>query len=228
MTPAWVEVRGLVKNYGYGSTMVRALRGIDLDIGRGEFVGLVGPSGSGKSTFLNILGCLDRPTSGSVRIHDLDLFGQTAGEMARYRARFVGFIFQDFNLFGVLSAYENAEYPLLLTRTAASERRRRVTEMLERVGLGDKLHRRPGELSGGEKQRVAIARALVHRPRIVLADEPTANLDSETGERIVALLSELNRELETTFIICTHDRGLLDRVQRVFTIRDGRLQDPLP
>jgi putative ABC transport system ATP-binding protein len=196
---------------------------VDLDVGRGEFVGLVGPSGSGKSTFLNLLGCLDRPTEGSVRIDGIDLFRQTAGEMARFRARFVGFIFQDFNLFGVLSAYENVEYPLLLSRTAAAERKRSVTEMLERVGLGDKLHRRPGELSGGEKQRVAIARALVHSPKIVLADEPTANLDSETGERVVSLLTELNRELQTTFIICTHDSGLLERVERVFAIRDGRL-----
>jgi putative ABC transport system ATP-binding protein len=225
MNPSWVEVRGLEKNYGSGSTMVRALRGIDLDIGRGEFVGLVGPSGSGKSTFLNILGCLDRPTAGSVRIDDSDLFRQTAGEMARFRARFVGFIFQDFNLFGVLSAYENVEYPLLLGKAPVAVRRQRVTEMLGRVGLGDKLHRRPGELSGGEKQRVAIARALVHRPKIVLADEPTANLDSETGDRVVALLSELNREMETTFIICTHDSGILDRVERVFAIRDGRLQE---
>ncbi len=225
MNAAWVEVRGLVKNYGSGSTVVRALRGIDLDVVRGEFVGLVGPSGSGKSTFLNILGCLDRPTEGAVRIDDIDLFRQTAGEMARFRARFVGFIFQDFNLFGVLSAYENVEYPLLLGRTPAAKRRLRVTEMLERVGLGDKLRRRPGELSGGEKQRVAIARALVHSPKIVLADEPTANLDSETGERVVALLSELNRELGTTFIICTHDAGLLDRVERVLAIRDGRLRE---
>jgi putative ABC transport system ATP-binding protein len=224
MKPAWVEVRGLVRNYGSGPTMVRALRGIDLDVGEGEFVGLVGPSGSGKSTFLNILGCLDRPTSGEVRIDDNDLFRQTAGGMARFRARFVGFIFQDFNLFGVLSAYENVEYPLLLSRTPAGERRSRVTEMLERVGLGDKLHRRPGELSGGEKQRVAVARALVHRPKIVLADEPTANLDSDTGGRVVELLSKLNRDLKTTFIICTHDGGLLGRVERVLAIRDGRLQ----
>jgi len=222
--PPWVEVRDLYKTYGAGPNLVEALRGVDLDMARAEFVGLIGPSGSGKTTFLNILGCLDRPTSGTVRIDDRDLFRQTPREMAQFRSRFVGFVFQDFNLFAVLSAYEKVEYPLLLAGVPSGERRRRVSEILERVGLGDKLKRRPTELSGGEKQRVAIARSLVHRPRIVLADEPTANLDSETGNGIVDLLSSLNRELETTFVICTHDRSLLDRVERVLEIRDGRLR----
>lgn len=223
---AWVEVRELRKRYGEGPSAVDALRGVDLDLRRGELVALVGPSGSGKTTLLNILGCLDRPTSGTVRIQGRDVFLEHRRTLTRFRAESLGFVFQSFNLFAVLTAFENVEYPLLLAGVRAAERQRRVREMLERVGLDDKSSRHPDELSGGEKQRVAIARALVHQPVLVLADEPTANLDSETAETVVALISRLNRELGTTFVVSTHDEAILGRVQRVLAIRDGRITVP--
>jgi len=217
-----IQVKQVSKVYGDGPSAVHALRSIDLEIHRGEALAFAGPSGSGKTTLLNILGCLDRPTSGTVVLDGRDLFQMSPREMAKFRAQSLGFIFQDFNLFSVLSARENVEYPLLLNRVAKSERRKRCEEALTRVGLGDKLDRKPAQLSGGEKQRVAVARALVHRPLLVLADEPTANLDSETGIRIVDLLTELNRELGTTLVISTHDRELLARIRRVVSLRDGR------
>jgi len=220
-----IEVEGLRKVYGSGPGAVEALRGIDVTLSRGEFVGLVGPSGSGKTTLLNLLGCLDRPTSGTIRIWGEDLFTRSNREMGRYRSESVGFIFQSFNLFPTLTAHENVEYPLLLRGVPSAERGRRVAGILERVALAHKAVRRPDELSSGEKQRVAIARALVHTPKIVLADEPTANLDSETGSKVVDLLSGLNRESGTTFIISTHDAAIIGRLGRVLGIRDGRLID---
>lgn len=219
------ELDAVHKVYGTGGEAVHALRGIDWILSPGEFTGLVGPSGSGKTTLLNLLGCLDRPTSGSVKLDGRELFSRSERQLSRLRAERLGFIFQDFNLFAVLSAYENVEYPLLLNGIPAMERHRRVDAMLERVGLRPKRSRRPDELSGGEKQRVAIARALVHRPALVLADEPTANLDSETGSRIVSLLAELNRELGTTFVIGTHDPALAPHLRRVTTLRDGRITE---
>ncbi len=223
---AWVEVRDLRKTYGEGPSAVEALRGVDLDLRRGELVALVGPSGSGKTTLLNILGCLDRPTSGTVMVQGRNVFLEHRRTLTRFRAESLGFVFQSFNLFAVLTAFENVEYPLLLAGVPAAERERRVREMLARVGLDDGSSRRPDELSGGEKQRVAIARALVHSPALVLADEPTANLDSETGSTVIALISRLNRELGTTFLVSTHDEAILDRVQRVVAIRDGRITVP--
>ncbi|MBI2571497.1 MAG: ABC transporter ATP-binding protein [Candidatus Schekmanbacteria bacterium] len=218
-----IRVEQLTKVYGSGASSVAALRGIDLAIEPGELLALIGPSGSGKTTLLNALGGLDQPTSGAITIDGQDLYRLSARQRARYRAKHLGFVFQDFNLFLVLSAAENVEYPLLLGRIPRRERRQRVDEALARVGLAEKGRRAPADLSGGEKQRVAIARALVHRPVLVLADEPTANLDSETGARIIDLLLELNRELGTTFVICTHDSAVIARVQRVVAIRDGRL-----
>ncbi len=209
--------------YSSGAQAVHALRDVDLEVAGGEMLGLTGPSGSGKTSLLNILGCLDRPTSGTVRMDGEDLFAMDDRQLTRYRATTLGFIFQGFNLFELLTAVENVEYPLQLAGTARPERRRRALEALARVGLDGMAGRRPDQLSGGEKQRVAIARAIVHRPRLVLADEPTANLDSETGERIIALLSTLNEQLGTTFIIATHDPALISNLGRVASIRDGRL-----
>jgi len=219
-----IEIQKLSKVYGRGAEAVRALDGIDLRIDRGDLLGLIGPSGSGKTSLLNLLGCLDRPTGGTIRVEGRSLFGMSDAELTRFRASSLGFIFQSFNLFDLLSARENVEYPLHLNGVPASRRHRRAAEALTRVGLGDKAGRRPDQLSGGEKQRVAIARALVHRPELVLADEPTANLDSETGARIIALLRELNQELGVTFVIATHDPALISRLGRVISIRDGRLE----
>ncbi len=220
-----IRVQKISKVYGQGAEEVAALRDVDLEIERGELIGLIGPSGSGKTSLLNILGCLDRPTSGQVLFDGRDLFALDDAGLTRFRATTLGFVFQGFNLFELLSAAENVEYPLELQGTAAAKRRQRALEALERVGLEAKGARRPDQLSGGEKQRVAIARALVHRPALVLADEPTANLDSDTGERIVGLLCELNRQLGATFVIATHDPALIARLGRVVSIRDGRVQE---
>ena len=218
-----IQVRQVGKVYGKGAEAVHALRDVDLTIARGELLGLIGPSGSGKTSLLNLLGCLDRPTSGTILMDDRDLFAMSDRQLTRFRGAALGFVFQSFNLFELLSAEENVEYPLRLAGTAPAERRQRTAEALERVGLADKARRRPDQLSGGEKQRVAIARALVHRPELVLADEPTANLDSETGERIVSMLCALNAELGVTFVVATHDQALLSQLGRVVSIRDGRL-----
>ncbi len=218
-----IQVQRVGKVYGKGAAAVHALRDVDLTIVRGELLGLTGPSGSGKTSLLNLLGCLDRPTSGTILMGDRDLFAMSDKQLTRFRGAALGFIFQSFNLFELLSAEENVEYPLCLAKTAPTERRERTAEALERVGLAGKAGRRPDQLSGGEKQRVAIARALVHRPELVLADEPTANLDSETGERIISMLCELNAELGVTFVVATHDQALLSQVGRVASIRDGRL-----
>jgi putative ABC transport system ATP-binding protein len=218
-----IEIEALEKHYGSGSSAVAALRGIDLRIERGEILALVGPSGSGKTTLLNILGCLDRPTAGEVRLDGRNIHAMDHRETSRFRARHLGFVFQSFNLFSVLSAFENVEFPLLLAGVPAAERRERVLQALREVGLEGKVRRRPDELSGGEKQRVAIARALVHRPLLVLADEPTANLDLETGAAIIELMCAMNREHGTTMLICTHDPAVLRRVRRVVSIRDGRI-----
>lgn len=219
-----IAARRVSKVYGHGPAAVHALREVDATLERGELIGLVGPSGSGKTSLLNILGCLDRPTSGTVLLEGRDLFAMNDRELTRFRAQALGFVFQGFNLFELLTAGENVEYPLHLAGVRAAGRRRRAAEALEWVGLADKAGRRPDQLSGGEKQRVAIARALVHRPKLVLADEPTANLDSETGARVISLLRTLNEQLEVTFLIATHDQALLSQLDRVLSIRDGRLQ----
>jgi len=218
-----IEIQSLTKVYGNGPEQVTALDDVSAGIEKGELVSLVGPSGSGKTSLLNILGCLDRPTSGTVRIEGEDLFQMNDQELTRFRATSLGFIFQSFNLFDLLSARENVEYPLHLNAIAKKERHTRAAEALARVGLEDKADRRPDQLSGGEKQRVAIARALVHTPALILADEPTANLDSKTGQTIIQLLTTLNRDLGATFLIATHDPALIASASRTLTLHDGKL-----
>jgi putative ABC transport system ATP-binding protein len=188
---------------------------------------IVGPSGSGKTTLLNLIGCIDSPTSGTVEISGQDIGGLSDNAVTDFRARKVGFIFQGFSLMPVLTAYENVEYPLLLVGTPARKRREAALALLEAVGLKDQRKQRPNELSGGQKQRVAIARALVKEPEIVLADEPTANLDSETGTTIIALMRQMQADLKTTFIFSTHDPHLMSHADETFTIRDGLVVEHL-
>jgi putative ABC transport system ATP-binding protein len=222
-----VELEGVRKEYLLGKTRVEALRGVDLNIERGEFLAIAGPSGSGKSTMLNMFGCIDVPTSGVVRVDGQDVSKLGSKELTRYRREKIGFIFQSFNLIPVLDVYENIEFPLLLKRTIArKERQELVMHFIEEVGLSDRVKNKPAELSGGQRQRVAIARALVSRPLIVLADEPTANLDSETGIKIVELMRKINEEDRTTFVFSTHDGHIMREARRVVRILDGRVVDP--
>jgi putative ABC transport system ATP-binding protein len=221
-----VELKGVKKQYMLGETKVEALRGVDLEIERGEFLAIAGPSGSGKSTMLNMLGCIDVPSEGVVRVDGLDVEGLSDKELTRYRREKIGFIFQSFNLIPVLNVYENIEFPLLLRKNLSKkERDALVTRFVEEVGLADRLKNKPSELSGGQRQRVAIARALVTMPLIVLADEPTANLDSATGMRIVELMRRINEEERTTFIFSTHDAHIMGEARRVVRILDGSIAD---
>jgi len=219
-TPA-VRLRGAAKTYRTGDVEVQALRGIDLDIPYHRFSVVVGASGSGKSTLLNLIGCIDAPTRGSVEVCGEAMGGLDDDALSDFRARNVGFIFQTFSLVPVFSAYENVEHPLVLVGMPETERRRRTTEVIEAVGLAEHAHRRPNELSGGQRQRVAIARALVKAPQIVLADEPTANLDSTTGAAIIDLMRRVQAESRTTFVFATHDPQLMSQADEIFTIRDG-------
>ena len=218
-----VRLRGLTKTYDTGSVAVTALKGISLDIPRHRFSMVVGPSGSGKTTLLNLIGCIDVPTSGTVEVCGEAVGRLDDNALSDFRARNIGFIFQGFSLIPVLSAYENVEYPLLLVGTPAKERRERTLAMLDAVGLDEQKKQRPNELSGGQKQRVAIARALVKHPEIVLADEPTANLDTRTGAQIIELMHRVQAEFATTFIFSTHDPQLISHADETFTIRDGEL-----
>ncbi|MCB1090284.1 MAG: ABC transporter ATP-binding protein, partial [Verrucomicrobiae bacterium] len=219
-----IEARDLAREYRLGKVTVSALRGVSLDVARGEFLVITGPSGSGKTTLLNLIGCLDQPTGGSLRFAGQDVSRMGDRELSAFRARRLGFIFQTFNLVPVLSVFENVEYPLRLGRVPRAERRERTEAMIEAVGLTGHARHRPGELSGGQRQRVAIARALVTRPDLVLADEPTANLDSVTGERIVDLMREMRERLGTSFIIATHDAMVASHACRRIAIHDGRLE----
>nr|VFK51356.1 MAG: putative ABC transport system ATP-binding protein [Candidatus Kentron sp. TC] len=221
---ALIRVEGVSKTYILGKRRVEALRDIDLSLSEGEFVAIAGPSGSGKSTLLNLLGCLDLPTSGRILLHDQNISTMGDREQAKLRNRFIGFVFQSFNLIPVLSAFENVEYPLLLLGASRRERRERVTAILEEVGLTEHASHRPDYLSGGQRQRVAIARALVTQPKLVLADEPTANLDSKTGTEIISLMRILNREHRTTFVFSTHDPRVVSQAEHVYRIEDGRLR----
>lgn len=212
------------KEYRLGQNSVPALEDVSLSIRAGVFMAISGPSGSGKSTLLNIIGCIDRPTAGRVQIGDAEVSGRTPDELAPLRARTIGFVFQTFNLFPVLSAQENVEYPLLqFHELSKRERRERVSEYLAIVGLERFARHRPNELSGGQRQRVAIARALVTHPRIVLADEPTANLDHRTGGAILDLMEQINRQSGTTFVFSTHDEKVVARANRLVRIEDGRI-----
>ncbi|MFH0900186.1 MAG: ABC transporter ATP-binding protein, partial [Pseudomonadota bacterium] len=224
MTPI-VELRKVVKDYPLGKLTVKALQGVDLTIAKADFVVIAGPSGSGKTTLLNMIGCVDVPTAGAVLIDGQST--ATLGDRARTHLRLekLGFIFQTFNLVPVLTAAQNAEFPLLLQgRLSQRERRQRVEEMFDLVGIRPQLSQRPNELSGGQRQRVAIARALVTQPSIVLADEPTANLDSATGLNIINLMKELNRRRHTTFIFSTHDPRVMEHARRIIRIVDGRIE----
>lgn len=217
------RLRDVTKSYKVGKTEAPALRGVSLAVEPRRFTMLVAPSGSGKTTLLNILGCLDRPSSGVVEVAGQSVGSLGDNALSDFRAETIGFIFQSFSLIQVLTAYENVEYPLLLTGMGAGERRARTLAMLDAVGLADLRDRRPNELSGGQKQRVAIARALVKRPQIVLADEPTANLDSETGAAIVTLMRRMQAEIGSTFIFATHDPHLIAQADTTIAMRDGAL-----
>ncbi len=219
-----VEARNLWKEYRLRRQTVPALRGVTLNVKEGEFLVLWGPSGSGKTTLLNLLGGLDQPTQGEVWVAEQPLHRLPERERCRLRSSTVGYIFQAFNLLPVLTAYENVEYPLLLLGVHPRERRRRVREVLERVGLAELADRRPEELSAGQCQRVAIARALVTRPKVVLADEPTANLDSETGRQVLRLMRALTREDSTAYVVATHDPRVEGEADRVLRLRDGVLE----
>ena len=220
---ALIRARDVAKVYHQGELEVHALRGVDLDVGEGEFTALAGPSGSGKTTLLNIIGALDAPSGGTVEVAGVDVATLGKGEGADFRLDTVGFIFQAYNLVPVLTAYENAEFTLLLRGVDPARRREIVEPLLERVGLADMMDRKPHELSGGQQQRVAVVRALATHPRIVLADEPTANLDSETSAGLLDLMLELNAELDTTFLFSTHDPTVIDRARRVVELLDGRV-----
>lgn len=220
---ALIRARHLTKTYYQGDLEIPALRGVDLDVQEGEFTALAGPSGSGKTTLLNIVGALDSPTNGRIEVAGMDVSDLGKGDAADFRLGTVGFIFQAYNLVPVLTAYENAEFTLLLRGVPVEERRERVEPLLERVGLGDMMDRKPHELSGGQQQRIAVVRALATQPRLVLADEPTANLDSGTSGELLDLMLELNEELQTTFVFSTHDPTVIDRARRVIRLLDGRV-----
>jgi putative ABC transport system ATP-binding protein len=223
---AIIEVTGVIKDYPLGKLKVRALHGIDLVIERGEFTTIAGPSGSGKTTLLNLIGCVDVPTEGKVVFDGSLTSSLTDAQLTRLRLEKLGFIFQSFNLVPVLTVFQNIELPLLLQGGIdAAERHKRVTAILERVGLSIYPKHRPTELSGGQRQRVAIARALVTRPKLILADEPTANLDSVTGASILDLMKELNEQEGTTFLFSTHDANVMARASRIVRVQDGRIVD---
>jgi len=219
-----VSIVDVVKEYQLGSTVVPALRGVSLDVHPGEFISIAGPSGSGKTTLLNLIGCVDTATRGLVRVVGRDTASLAERELTRLRLDTIGFIFQSFNLVGVLNVFQNVELPLLLQgRLGRADRRKRVEGLLEQVGLADHARHRPSELSGGQRQRVAVARALVGGPQIVLADEPTANLDSVTGEKIVDLMKELNQRDGTTFIFSTHDARVMAHADALVKLADGKI-----
>ncbi|MCX7727556.1 MAG: ABC transporter ATP-binding protein [Chitinispirillaceae bacterium] len=217
-----IEIKNVKKDYPLGKTIVHALRGVDLTIKEGELISIIGPSGSGKTTLLNIIGCIDSATEGSIRIKDMEITKLNDKQITNLRLHHIGFIFQTFNLIPVLNVLENVEFPLLLMKNQTrTEIRKRAEKLIEEVGLKEYIKHKPAELSGGQRQRVAIARALVTNPDIVLADEPTANLDSVTGEQILELMKEMNRFEKTTFVFSTHDLNVLKYAERVVKIRDG-------
>jgi putative ABC transport system ATP-binding protein len=218
-----VRCKDVVKEYMMGTQVVRALNGVTLDIVRGEYLSIMGPSGSGKSTLFNMIGGLDKPTSGSVFINDVDMAQLDAQELAFLRCRTIGYIFQTFNLIPVMTALENVMLPMIFGGLSTDEAIDRGIELLKLVGLGERLHHKPSELSGGQQQRVAIARALANNPQIILADEPTGNLDLRTGKEIIELLRQLNKEQGVTIISATHDLKMVDVSDRIVWIRDGRI-----
>ena len=220
-----IETKDIKKDYLLGETVVHALRGVNLTIDRGEFVAIWGPSGSGKTTLLNLIGAIDEPSSGQLFIEDQEVALLSDNRRTELRNGSIGFIFQGFNLIPVLSAVENVMLPLQIKGTSFSESRDRALSRLDEVGLSDFVRHRPDKMSGGQQQRVAIARALVTNPSLVIADEPTANLDSDTSRSIIGLMRSLNEKEKTTFIFSTHDQRLLDRVERLVRLEDGRILD---
>ena len=218
-----ITLKNLCKSYSMGETIVHALKNVNLSIHRGEYIAILGPSGSGKSTLMNMLGCLDTPSDGSYHLQGEDVSRLSRNELAEIRNRKVGFIFQSFNLLDYANALDNVSLPLVFRGTATKERARRAEKLLEKVGLGDRMHHKPKELSGGQRQRVAIARALVTDPDIILADEPTGNLDSQSGAEIINLFEELTSQGKT-LIIVTHDINVAKRTRRILHIKDGLLQ----
>ena len=221
----FITIRGLTRHYRLGDTIVRALDGIDLDIDRGEFLVLMGPSGSGKSTLLNLLGGLDTPDSGSLIVDGRRVGQLDQNELAKYRQHAVGFVFQSFNLIPTMTALENVAFPMIFAGTLLADRNQRALDLLSMLGLADRTHHKPTELSGGQQQRVAMARSLVNHPAILLADEPTGNLNSKTGEEILVLLKELNAQGQT-IIVVTHDPRITDYSTRTVHLLDGRIVVP--
>uniref|UniRef100_A0A7V4THG4 ABC transporter ATP-binding protein n=1 Tax=Candidatus Caldatribacterium saccharofermentans TaxID=1454753 RepID=A0A7V4THG4_9BACT len=220
--PPIIRVENLVKVYRTGKVEVRALQGVTFEVHPGEFIAIMGPSGSGKTTLMNILGCLDTPTEGRYILDGVEVSSLRENQLAEIRNRKIGFVFQNFHLLPRLTAFQNVELPLLYASVPKSIRVRRVRDLLERVGLGERMHHRPNELSGGQMQRVAIARALVNDPAIILADEPTGNLDTLSGEEIMSIFQELNEE-GRTIILVTHERDIAQHTRRVIHFRDGKI-----
>lgn len=218
-----IRMEGLTKVYNTGEISVTALNSIDLTVRKGEFIAIMGASGSGKSTLMNIIGCLDRPTEGMYFLEGEDVMEKSDNELSAIRNKKIGFVFQSFNLIPRTSALKNVELPMIYGRTGAEERRERALELLKKVGLGDRAHHMPNELSGGQKQRVAIARALANNPPILLADEPTGNLDSQASVEIMEIFTALNRKEGVTVIIVTHERDIAEFTDRIITFRDGRI-----
>ncbi|MCB2207951.1 MAG: ABC transporter ATP-binding protein [Bacteroidetes bacterium] len=218
-----IEIKDLVKIYNSSEVQVKAVNGITVNFEEGEFTAVVGPSGSGKTTFLNMLGGLDRPTSGSVRIGGTEVWDLSSRKLIDFRMNNIGFVFQSYNLIPVLTAGENVEFIMHLQGRPKKERTERTKEMLEAMGIGDRIKSRPAKLSGGQQQRVAVARALASKPEFILADEPTANLDSHSTSELLELMSKMNKKYNTTFIFATHDQRVMDKARRIITIEDGKI-----
>ena len=218
-----IETNNLVKTYHQGDLEVRALNDVSIHFRQGEFTAIVGPSGSGKTTFLNAIGGLDTPTTGTVMINDTDITQLKSNQLIDFRLKNIGFVFQAYNLIPVLTAKENVEFIMLMQGASSSKRGTRAKELLEAVGLSEQINRRPGQLSGGQQQRVAVARALASKPQFVLADEPTANLDSTSTTNLLDIMHRLNQEENMTFIFSTHDQRVIDRAKRVITLEDGKV-----
>ena len=218
-----ISIQNLVKRFPVGGGVFTALKNVDLDLHKGEFTGFVGPSGSGKTTLLNIIGGLDAATEGTVRVLEQSLDNTTHNERAKLRRKYMGFIFQSYNLLPVYTVFENIELPLILNKISPNERIKKVNQAIEWVGLSDKRDSKPNMLSGGECQRTAIARALVHQPVLVMADEPTANLDAENSHNIMKILTKLNEELDTSFVFATHDEKIMGYLKRIIRLEDGNI-----
>ena len=216
-----IETKGVTKVYNPKEVPVEALKGIDLEIHKGEFTAIVGPSGSGKTTLLNIIGGLDNPTEGEIKVNGIDLTKLSDNKLIDFRRDNIGFVFQAYNLIPVLTAYENIEFIMMLQKKPVLERDQRTRELLNAVGIGDQIDKRPGQLSGGQQQRVAVARALASKPTFILADEPTANLDGKATAQLLDIMAKLNEEEHMTFVFSTHDQRVIDRAKRVITLEDG-------